>query len=332
MAAVILAGDIGGTKTHLGLYRADETSLKPIRDRIYQSRAFVSLAEACADFLGPGGERIAGACFGVPGPVIEGEARATNIAWEMREDELARALAGVPVRLINDLAAAAYGALHLEEAEVVVLQPGQSPPHQANLAVIAAGTGLGEAALVFERGEYHMAATESGHADFAPRNAEQWELHQFLAAEFGHVSVERAVSGPGIYNIYRFLRRTSLSPEPAWLAARFKNEDPGAVVSEAALARRDGDCVRALEMFVDLYGAEAGNLALRMLALGGVYIAGGIAPKVLPMLKNGRFLRAFCDKGRLHDTLGRIEVRVVLNQGVGLRGAAHCAAAMLMRV
>jgi glucokinase len=329
MEAIILAGDIGGTKIHLGLYRADQTRLEPIRDQIYHTRQLKSLAEACADFSAAGKERIRAGCFGVPGPVIDGAAQATNVPWEMRESALEAAL-GAPVRLVNDLCATAYGVIHLADSEFEVLQRGRFKLHQGNVAVIAAGTGLGEAALVFESaGNYHAVASEGGHADFAPRDEEQFELHRFLAAEFGHVSVERVAAGPGIFNIYRFLRRRYPAPEPEWLAARLGTEDPNAVVSEMALAGRDPRCVRALEMFVEVYGAEAGNLALKMLALGGVYIGGGVAPKILPMLKDGRFTRAFNDKGRLAETLSKIEVRVSLNQSAGLLGAAYCAAAML---
>jgi glucokinase len=329
MDAVILAGDVGGTKVHLGLYGADKTRLEPIRDRIYHTRQLKSLAAACANFSAAGKEHIRAACFGVPGPVIEGTSHASNVPWGIQESSLKAAL-GAPVRLVNDLCATAYGVIHLADSEVEVLQRGRFKLHQANVAVIAAGTGLGEAALVFESaGGCHAVASEGGHADFAPRNEEQLDLYRFLAAEFGHVSVERVAAGPGIFNIYRFLRRRDPAPEPEWLAARLSAEDPNAVVSETALERRDPRCVRALEMFVDIYGAEAGNLALKMLALGGVYVGGGVAPKILPMLRDGRFARAFSDKGRMAKMLSGIEIRVSLNENAALLGAAYCAAAML---
>ncbi len=328
MAAVILAGDVGGTKTHLGLYRVQGTTFELIREHIYETRRFQSLAAVCLDFLSLGREGVQAMCFGVPGPVIGSEARPTNLPWTIGAAELSRALGGVPVRLMNDLAAMAYGVIHLGESEFEVLQRGRFPLHQANVAVIAAGTGLGEASLVFERGDYHPVASEGGHADFAPRTEEQFQLWKFLAAEFGHVSVERVVSGPGIFNIYRFLRSRSPNPSPAWLAERLRNQDPGAVISEAALSGADPECVHALEMFADIYGAEAGNLALKVLALGGVYVGGGIAPKILPVLKEG-FRRGFNDKGRLQEMLSGIEIRVSLNQSAGLLGAAHYATAML---
>lgn len=329
MAAVILAGDVGGTKTHLGLFRIDDGAPTLLRDYRYATVDFTSLEDACRDFLSTGAQRIASACFGVPGPILGGEARASNVQWRMHEGSLSRALDGTRVRLINDLGAAAYGVIHLPDSEVCVLQRGEFPLHQGDIAIIAAGTGLGEGALVFEHGRYYAVASEGGHASFAPQNDEQIELYKYLRARFGHVSAERVVSGPGLLNIYRFVRERSGAPEPDWLATRLKNEDASAVVSEVALDLRHEECVHALEMFVDIYAAEAGNLALKVLALGGVYLSGGIAPRILPALTGGRFMRAFIDKGRLAEMLSKIEVRVALNEGVGLLGAAWCAAAML---
>jgi len=329
MTAVILAGDVGGTKTHFGLFRVEHGAPILLREHRYATAEFPSLEEVCADFLRKGTEQIASACFGVPGPIIDGEARATNVHWTMRESNLSRALGGPRARLINDLGAAAYGVIHLADTEVRVLQRGALPIHQGNIAIIAAGTGLGEGALVFENGRYYAVASEGGHASFAPGDDEQIELYRYLRARFGHVSVERVLSGPGLFNIYSFLRTRRPTDEPKWLTELLEEEDPGAVVSEAALNRRDPECVHALEMFIDIYGAEAGNLALKVLALGGVYLGGGIAPKILPALTDGRFMRAFVDKGRLDEMLSKIEVRVALNEGAGLLGAAWCALSML---
>jgi glucokinase len=329
MTAVILAGDVGGTKTHLGLFRVEAGTPILLREHRYATADFQSFEDVCTDFLNAGKEPIRSACFGVPGPIIGGEARATNVHWRMQEGSLSRALGGTRVRLINDLGAAAYGVMHLADAEVCVLQRGALQLHQGDIAIIAAGTGLGEGALVFENGRYYAVASEGGHASFAPRDDEQIELYRYLRARFGHVSAERVLSGPGLFNIYSFLREHRRAPEPKWLTARFEKEDASAVVSEAALDRRDAECVHALEMFVDIYGAEAGNLALKVLALGGVYLSGGIAPKILPALTGGRFMRAFVDKGRLDAMLAKIEVRVALNEGVGLIGAAWCASSVL---
>jgi glucokinase len=265
----------------------------------------------------------------VPGPIIDGEARAANVPWTMREDALRRALNCTSVRLINDMGAAAYGIIHLADSETRVLQRGALPMHQGNVAIIGVGTGLGQTALILENGRRYAIASEGGHASFAPRDDEQIELYRYLRARFSHVSVERVLSGPGLFNIYSFLRTRSATLEPKWLTERLKDEDAGAVISDIARNRRDPECVHALEMFVDIFGAETGNLALKMLALGGVYLSGGIPPKILPALTDGRFIRAFADKGRLHEMLTQIEVRVALNEATGLIGAAWCAASVL---
>ena len=330
MDGLILAGDVGGTKTHLGLFKQSAGSLELVREHRYATAQFDSLEAVCADFLGAGAA-VKAACFGVPGPIIDGRTHATNIAWQLSSVSLSRALGGVPVRLINDLTATAYGMVHLKPAEFTVLHRAENPPAHGNIAVIAAGTGLGESALVWEDNEnkYYAVASEGGHSDFAPHGAEQIELLRFLAGEFGHVSYERVLSGPGLWNIYRFLRRESRVEEPAWLTAQIAAGDASAAVSEAALAGRDPVCVHALTMFCDIYGSEAANLALKVLALGGVFLGGGIAPKILPMLTGGAFVKGFLAKGRLNEILKRIEVRVSLNPAAGLLGAAHCAAAML---
>jgi glucokinase len=328
MTTVILAGDVGGTKVDLGLFRVDNGTPTTLREHRYQTADFKSLEAVCADFVGADKEPIASACFGVPGPVIGGEARPTNLPWVLREASLSHALNGGRIRLINDLGAAAYGVMHLADSEIHVLQQGAFPLHEGDIAIIAAGTGLGESALVFENGHYYAVASEGGHTNFAPRDDEQIELYRHLHARFGHVSTERVLSGPGLFNIYSFLREHRHTPEPQWLSERLKQEDASAVVSEVALEHRDEVCAHALEMFVDIYGSEAGNLALKVLALGGVYLSGGIAPKILPALTDGRFMRAFVEKGRLEQTLSKIEVRVALNQATGLIGAAWCAAAL----
>ena len=328
--ACVLAGDIGGTKTLLGLFRAEGGTPVLVREKHYATRDFKTLEEVAEDFLG-GAASIAAACFGVPGPIIDGVSHATNVPWTMEERALARTLGVAGARLINDLEATAYGMLTLGAKEVATLQPGDSAPPRAPIAVIAAGTGLGEAGLVpLADGRWRSVATEGGHADFAPRGREQIELLEYLSGEFGHVSFERVLSGPGLVNIYRFLKARGGAAEPAWLAGQFAaGDDPAAVISEAALASRDPRCAEALGLFVDIYGAEAANLALKYMALGGVYLGGGIAPKILAALNTGRFVRAFLAKGRLDKVLARIPVRVSLNPGAGLIGAARCAMEML---
>ncbi|MEA2648614.1 MAG: glucokinase [Candidatus Binataceae bacterium] len=328
MAGMILAGDIGGTKTHLGLFRAVGRELQTIREHLYQTAAFQSLEQACAAFLLPE-DRIDAACFGVPGPVIDGVSHATNVSWSMAQDSIQRALGGPPTHLMNDLEATAYGVPYLSESEVAILQRGEARAGRANIAVIAAGTGLGEAALIVTPSRYFAVASEGGHSDFAPRGDEQRRLLEFLAREFDHVSFERVLSGPGLHNIYRFVVSRSPGAEPEWLSIRMRTEDPSAVISESALEGRDPRCVHALEIFTAIYGAEAANLALKYLAIGGVYICGGIAPKILPLLQGGGLIEAFLDKGRLRTMLERISIRVSLNPSAALIGAAWAAVAML---
>ena len=298
MAGLILAGDVGGTKTHLGLFRRSGKVVEPVRDHLYATAEFASLESACADFLGDDAS-VDAACVGVAGAIIDGRAHASNVAWQLSSTALSRALNGVPVRLINDLAATAYGVIHLKSAEVAVLHRAENPSEHGNIAVIAAGTGLGESALVWDEDQYHAVASEGGHADFAPHGEEQIDLLRFLEAEFGHVSYERVLSGPGLANIYRFVRARTRIDEPAWLAEQIAAGDPAAAIGEAALAGRDPVCVHAVTMFCDIYGSEAANLALKVLALGGVFLGGGIAPKILPMLMQGGFMREFLSKGRL---------------------------------
>jgi glucokinase len=329
MGSTILAGDIGGTKIHLGSYRVDGDGLSLIADQLYATRDYTSLESAIARYLEGRNAKIAAACFGAPGPVIDGVSRPVNVPWEMRTDALSTALHGVPVRLVNDLEATAWGTLRLKAVEIAVLQEGTAPNDRGNVVVIAAGTGLGEAGMVRLATDWCVVACEGGHADFAPRGDEQMLLLQFLRNEFDHVSYERVVSGPGLHNIYRFLLSRSAEKEPDWLAERMRTADPSAVISEVGLAGGDPRCAHALEIFTAIYGAEAANLALKYLALGGVYLCGGIAPKILPALQSGGFGRAFLDKGRLRATLERIPVRVSLNPDAGLIGAAHVAATML---
>ncbi len=328
MADVILAGDIGGTKTHLGLFRAAGSELVPIRDCVYHTSAFPGLEQVCAAFLTTE-DHVGAACFGVPGPVIDGVSHATNVAWSMNQDSIQRALGGVPTHLMNDLEVTAYGLPYLKESEVAVLQRGDDRHGPANIAVIAAGTGLGESALIATPGGYVAVPTEGGHCDFAPRGAEQCALLDFLAREFDHVSFERVLSGPGLHNIYRFVVSQKRGLEADWLMARMRTEDPSAVIGESAIAGSDARCVHALELFTAIYGAEAANLALKYLAIGGVYLCGGIAPKILPFLQRGGLVAAFLDKGRMRSTLERIGIRVSLNPSAALIGAAWAGVAMM---
>ena len=319
---MILAGDIGGTKTVIGLFEEAGHRLHAIREETFPSQSHGSLEEILDRFLGSGSRLpLRAACFGVAGPVIEGKSTVTHLPWGLDERRLAGILHVPHVTLLNDLEAAAYGMLHLEPTDLCTLQPGL--PRKGNIAVIAAGTGLGEAILYWDGKCYHSLATEGGHTDFAPRSDIEIELLRYLQRAYGHVSYERLLSGPGLFNIYRFLRDSGVALEPEWLRTRIAREDPGSVISEIGLAGDDPLCAKALDLFVSLYGAEAGNLALKAFALGGVYIGGGIAPKILPKLQDGAFTRAFADKGRFADLLRSIGVKVALNPRAPLIGAAH---------
>jgi glucokinase len=327
MEATIVAGDVGGTKIRLGLYRVRDGEVALIEDRRYLTRDSANLETVLANFVERRGE-INAACFGVPAAVIDGEAHPVNIGWAVHAESLAGVLNGAPTHLLNDLEATAWGTLHLGAGEVETLQTGRPPRTPATFVVIAAGTGLGEAGMVRTPQGWHAIASEGGHADFAPRGEEQVRLLEFLAGEFGHVSFERLLSGPGLHNIYRFLLSCG-GTEPEWLSARMRSEDPAAVIGEVAIKRLEPRCEHALELFATIYGAEAAHLALKYLALGGVYVGGGVAPKIMPALRAGGFMHAFLDKGRLRSTLEQIPVRVVLNETAALIGAAYRAAAMV---
>lgn len=326
---MILAGDVGGTKTALALFE-DRGPFRPLHEATFPSQSAPSLAILARRFLeAAGGPAVAAACFGVAGVVLEGRVRATNLPWEIGERELAETLAIPRVSLLNDLEAAAYGVLVLEPAALCTLQAGTPRREPASMALIAAGTGLGEALIPWDGRHHHVVASEGGHVDFGPRNELEAALWAFLRAEFGHVSYERVLSGPGFYNLYRFLRQHRRTPEPAWLADRLARGDPSAVVSQVGLAGEDPVCAETLTVFCSIYGAEAGNLMLKTMAVGGVYVGGGIAPKILPKLQAGPFLEAFADKGRLAPLLRATPVHVVLEPRAPLLGAADRARALL---
>jgi glucokinase len=322
---MILAGDVGGTKTALALFEASGSQLHCVREATLASTDHHSLEEMLLAFLRD--ERSSTslprvACLGVAGPVIDGKCHITNLGWQFDEAGLARAVGVSRVKLLNDLEATAYGMLHLLPAERVVLNPGMA--RKGNIAVVAAGTGLGEAMLFWDGAAYHPIASEGGHADFAPRTDQEIELLRYLRrAQVGHVSYERVLSGPGIHNLYQFLRTSRGTAEPAWLSQQISAGDPSAVIAEVGLARKEETCVAALDLFATLYGAEAGNCALRCLAVGGVFVGGGIAPKLLDVLRSGGFMRGFRDKGRFAELLDKIPVSVSLNPDTALLGAAH---------
>jgi glucokinase len=319
---IVLAGDIGGTKTWLRLSCAG----KVLREERFDSAAFDGLATMIAGFLGDVAPE--GACFGVAGPVRDNSSQITNLPWRIEAAEIATRFAVPRVELINDFQAVAYGIEALAPGDLLTLQAGQEQKNGPRV-VIGAGTGLGEGYLVWRGGAYRALPSEGSHADFAPADELQVDLWRWLKKRHGHVSWERVVSGPGLEAIYRFLRERGAMEESSLLAETMMAGDPSAAISQFALAHRDPLASAALDLFVSAYGAEAGNLALKILASGGVYIAGGIAPKIAERLKEGGFMRAFLDKGRFAGLLSGIPVYVVLNPQVGLMGAEVVAERLL---
>ena len=325
---IVLAGDVGGTKTNLALYEKRGSGLIPVRETSLQSRQFDSLEAAVARFLESGPRQsIDAACLGVAGPVVEGRCVATNLPWVIDEQVLSRAIPAAKVRLLNDLEAAGYGVLVLPDKELSVLQAGTT--RRGNIAVIAAGTGLGEAIIVNDGDRRVVIATEGGHTDFAPRGDLEEELLRYLRKEFGRVSVERILAGPGFFNLYRFLRDTGWAKESPEVADKVRSGDPAAVITTRASNEGDPLCVRTVEMFVSIYGAEAGNLALKTLAVGGVIVGGGIAPRIIDWITAGGFMTAFKDKGRLSPLMDAIPVRIAINPKAPVIGAAEVASQLV---
>lgn len=323
---MILAGDLGGTKTVLALFDGGASGLTLVRDAVFPSKAHATFDEVVKEFLTAGTEQPHSACFGVAGTVIEGKAHTTNLPWSLEEKALADVVKVRRAKLMNDLEATAFGMTHLRPDELVKLSAENSARRRGHSGVIAAGTGLGEAILYWDGELYHPIASEGGHGDFGPRNDLEIELLQYLRGEFGdHVSYERVLSGPGAGNLYRFLRDRGHYPESPEVAEAMRVGDPNATIGERGISGSDPLCAATVDLFCSLYGAEAGNLALRSVALGGIYVGGGIAPKLLPALRRGEFMRSFTAKGRFHDFLSSIEVNVALNPRAALLGAAYFA-------
>jgi glucokinase len=321
---MILAGDIGGTNTRLALFTWQRERLEAVAEDTFVSREHPNLTTIVKKFLSSRNVPIEIACFGVAGPVQQGRSRATNLPWLVDARQLEQELPIKTIHLLNDLEANAYGIALLPAKDLVVLNQGA---HDAsgNAAVIAAGTGLGEAGMYWDGRQHHPFACEGGHSSFAPTDHLQLEFLSYLMRDFSHVSWERVVSGPGLLSIYQFLRETGRGEEPAWLAAEMRRHDPSAVISQAALAGTNALCEQALDLFVSLYGAEAGNVALKIMATGGVYVGGGIAPKIIRKLMEPRFMKAFVAKGRLQPIVQGIPVRVIMNDKTALLGAARFA-------
>jgi glucokinase len=320
----ILAGDIGGTNARLALCEVAGTTVRRDIQANYDSRRFESLADIAREFMSEHDIEVETACFGIPGPVSGRRARVTNLPWEVDADALERTL-GVPsVFLLNDLEAKARGLPTLSERDFDTLRPG-TPGATGNAGLIAAGTGLGEAGLYWDGKKHRPFACEGGHTSFAPGDDREAELLQWLRADLqiSHVSWERVVSGPGLFNLYRFLRKDDPAAEPSWLTEELASGDPPAVVAKAARAGKAEMCRRALDWFMALYGAEAGNVALKFLATGGVYLGGGIAPLLADELPGSQFIEKFDAKGRMRPLLEKMAIRIVLDDSAAIQGAAY---------
>lgn len=320
----ILVGDIGGTKTTLAIVSPEQGPRDMLAKKTFSSRKFSSLEAIIREFLAGTNLMIDRAIFGIAGPVKGGEVRTTNLPWYIEEAQLAEAFGFSSVVLINDLKAMACSVPHLEASELLVLNHGR-PLKRGAIAVIAPGTGLGEAFLDWDGTRDRTHASEGGHTDFAPRTLLQRELLDYLNERFDHVSYERVCSGPGISHIYNYLKRSGYADEPSWLSAQLAGlEDATPIIVNAALdeERPCELCIRTLDEFVSILGAEAGNLALKVLATRGVYLGGGIVPRILPFLKKVIFMKSFQDKGRYADLMAGMPVHVILTPDIALLGAA----------
>jgi glucokinase len=331
---LLMAGDIGGTKTDLALFeRQEDGSLVEIRGARYASASFPGLAPMVELFRGQPGPSVEAAAFGVAGPVFDGRCSATNLPWRLDERALRAELGITRLRLMNDFHATALGILALPPEDVVVLQDRPADP-EGLIAILGAGTGLGEA-IVLPAGhgpggsQARVVVSEGGHCDFAPRNELEIDLLRHLMRRHERVSCERALSGPGLAAIYEFVVSSDLAPEAEVVREELSSKDKAAVIGGRGIEGSDPACVKALDIFVSLYGAEAGNLALKVLPTGGVYLAGGIAPRILGKLRAGGFVEAMTGKGRMSPMLERLRVSVVTNPKVGLIGASRAAAGLV---
>ena len=322
---MILAGDIGGTNARLAYFQAQNGHLHLVSERVFPSREHREFGEIVSQFLDESGTRPEVACFGIAGPVRNGRVETSNLPWVIEQSRLAKQIHLPATLLINDLEANAWGIGALSAEDLIPLNS-VAGPVAGNQAVISPGTGLGEAGMFWDGKVHQVFACEGGHTDFAPQGELQIELLRFLQARFGHVSYERILSGPGLVNVYEFLRDTGRGKESSELVKKMGSGDPAAAISGAAL---EGSCslaVQALDIWISVYGAEASNLALKIMSSGGLFLGGGITPKILKKLKGPLFMDAFLDKGRLKALIQAIPVQVVTNDKAALLGAARCAA------
>jgi glucokinase len=317
---MLLAGDVGGTKTNLALFSADAGPTPQVQST-FRSAKYDSLEAVVKAFLAQEGATVERAVFGVAGPVVDGHVEATNLPWVMDERSLAEALPVERVKLLNDLEATGYGVPNLTEEDLYQLN--DAPARKGTKVVLAPGTGLGQAVLLYRDGRYHVLPSEGGHTDFAPNTLFQIELLRYLMGKFGHVSYERVASGSGIPNVYEYLKVNRFAPEmPVVAEALREADDPTPVIVEHGMNGTCELCQATLNTFVSILGAEAGNLTLQVMATGGVYLGGGIPPKILSKLRDGTFMASYVNKGRFADLLVQVPVYVILNEETALFGAA----------
>jgi glucokinase len=321
---LILAGDVGGTSTRLAFFQADHGELVVLAEAHYPSKEHSSLVEIVQRFESQHRLKAERACFGIAGPVLGGRVRTPNLPWHIESSEIAEVLGLPQVRLINDLEANTYGIAALKGDDLFTLNAGHPNP-TGTIAVVSAGTGLGESLAYWDGQAHRPLPSEAGHADFAPRNEIETELLRYLQDKHGRVSYERVVSGPGLLDIYRFLRDKHYFTESESIKAAMNAGDPPAVITRAALDQSCPMCSKALDIFIAVYGAESGNAALRFLATGGVYLGGGIPPRIMERLKGASFMVAFTSKGRLSALVHSIPVHVILNERTALLGAGRAA-------
>jgi glucokinase len=317
----VLAGDIGGTNTRLALYDVTGSQLEALAIQSYPSQQYDSLNAVISEFLDSHQHSVQAACLGVAGPVHNQVANITNLPWQISATGIASDFGVKSVSLLNDLEATGWGLPTLQADDLVTLQGGNAHA-SGNAAIIAAGTGLGQAGLFFDGVQQRPFACEGGHADFSPQTELDMALLRFLQKQHEHVSWERIVSGSGLVNLHACLCELRQREVPDWLQESMQSGDPAKAISSAAQQGRDDICSEALQWFIHLYGVEAGNLALKLMATGGVYVAGGIAPKILDQLQDGSFIHAFCAKGRMRGLMERMPVHVILNDEIALQGAA----------
>jgi len=322
---IVLAGDVGGTNARLATVELNGHTARVARQTTYASREYPGFTPIVRRFCEEMESRPDRACFGIACPVVEDDCTAPNLPWTINARKLAVEIEIPRTAIINDFVAVGYGIELLEPPDLATLQEG-SPTPQGPIALIGAGTGLGQGFLLWEGDHYRVLPSEGGHGDYAPSDELQTGLLGFLRRRFDRVSWERLLSGAGLVNIYNYLLASAVSPEQATVRAEMEKEDPPAVIARHGLARTDALSDRALDLFCEIFGAQAGNLALTMIATGGVYLAGGIAPRIVERLRSGPFLTAFHDKGRLSGLLSRIPVHVIMNPNVALLGAAAVAA------